>query len=479
MTAARQLTREEAIASLWRAGDLSYLLLPHQEPVREAICKSKRRKFVLNIARRWGKSMLLCVLAVEMCLQKPGANVRYAAGTSEMVEEIIEPHMQRIFEDAPPEFVPEYNTQKKRWVFPNGSSIRVAGCDDTKKADRLRGRACDLAIIDEAGFIDCLDYVISSVLMPQLMTVDGRMLISSTPAASPAHPFTRLCAEAAANDDSYVHRTIEDASHISEEVREEFIAEAGGRDSSTCRRELYAENVTDESRAVYPEFMAARPFIVEEVERAPYYDAYVVGDAGFHDLTVLLFAWWDFEHARIVIEDELVMRRKTSRVIDDACAAKERELWGEHPVYARAIDAPPIVIAELASTDRPWNVTRKDDLDASVNAARLALYKKTVRIHPRCKVLLAHLEYAIWNNQRTDFVRPKETEHDDRSGVPIGHFDGAAAFHYLVRRIEKHRNPYPRLADGVTHADHWIPPELRQDPKHETIKRLFGRGRAA
>lgn len=438
------MTPAAAREALWRAGDLSYLLMPHQEPVRSAICEMRSRRYVLNISRRWGKSNLLCTLAVEQCLQKAGSSVRYAAGTSDMVEEIIEPHMAAILDDCPAHLAPEFNATKYRWTFPNGSTLRVAGCDDRKKANRLRGRACDLAIIDEAGFIDDLKYVIDDVLMPQFITTDGRMVVSSTPPETPAHPFVALCAQAELRGD-YTKRTIHDASHITEERREEFRREANGEgwepgqeDSTTWRREYLCEFVVDTSKAVFPEF---GDHCIEERERPAFFVPIVVGDAGFHDFTFVVGGYHDFRQAIDVIEWEYVTSKTLARDIDAETSKRVAEHWGTNVTHRRYIDAPPQIVAELSAGGRnAWEGIAKTETDgpfmsAAVNGARQAMRgpRSRLRIHPRCKHLISHLRYGVWRVPGKDFERMDG----------FGHFDGCAATAYFDRLVDRRTDPYP------------------------------------
>lgn len=457
MSAAVQLSPEAAIAGLWHVGDLSYRLLPHQEPIRDAVIAARARRFVLNCSRRLGKSNLLCTLAIEQCLQKPGSQVRYAAGTSDMVEEIIEPHMAALLDDAPPDLEPEYNATKSRWTFPNGSSIRVAGCDDKRKANRLRGRACDLAIIDEAGFIDDLGYVIDDVLMPQLMTVNGQIIISSTPPETPAHPFRAICADAQLRG-AYIERDIYAATHIDDATRAEYRQEANGPawspgmpDGTTWLREYMCQFVVDSTRAVLPEFTRVEKLIVEERERPAYFVPVIVADIGYHDLTFVIGGYHDFAKGVDVIEWEYVTNKTIARDIDAKVSEIAVEHWGARTAKSlRYADAPPIVIAEM----RGWSGIAKTQTDgnwkaAVVNDVRTRLAEKSTRIHPRCEKLIAHCRYAVWKDPGRML--------DRMDG--FGHFDGVDALAYFTRLVDRHTNPMPRRDPSVTPETHWIEPD--------------------
>lgn len=444
-------SRRAVVHAFWRDADLEYLLHAGQVAVLVAFAACASRRFVVECARRWGKSWFACVLAITFALQRPGAQIRYAAPTQRMVRKIITPLMREILEDCPEDMRPTWNSQEGVWRFPNGSEIHVAGCDNGG-ADALRGTSTDLAIVDEAGFVDDLEYLVQSVLLPQLLTVDGRMVLISTPSVSPDHAWTSYCEEAEGTD-AYYHATIYDAPHITAEQREEFFREAGGESSVAARRELLAERVVDETRAVVPEFAAAEKTIVREHQRPEHFYAWVAGDIGFVDLAVFLFAYVDFRAGLLVVEDELAMQRAKSTDINVAVARKERALWGERRPRLRVIDAAAITVADMDERvdvesgerarkgddgphvhDMRWQLAQKDDADAALNALRVFLPRLV--IHPRCTTLRAHLRGAIWNKQRTSYERV------ERGGVRH-HFDGVDAAKYLVRHADMRANPWP------------------------------------
>lgn len=474
-------TRRDVVHAFWRDGDLEYLLHAGQVAVLVAFSAATSRRFVVECARRWGKSWFACVLAVMFALQRPGAQIRYAAPTQRMVRKIITPLMREIMQDCPEELRATWNSQEGVWRFPNGSEIHVAGCDNGG-ADALRGTSTDLAIVDEAGFVDDLEYLVQSVLLPQLLTVDGRMVLISTPSVSPDHAWTGYCEEAETAG-SYYHATIYDAPHITAEQREEFFREAGGESSVAARRELLAERVIDETRAVVPEFAALEPSIVQELPRPEYFHAFVAGDIGFVDLAVFLFAYVDFKASLLVIEDEIAMQRAKSTDINVAVARKERELWGDKRPKQRVIDAALITVADMderidvergeravATTVDPhemrWQLAAKDDADAALNALRVFLPR--LRIHPRCTTLRAHLRGAIWNKSRTSYERV------ERGGVRH-HFDGVDACKYLVRHADMRANPYPMPHEmpGISPDTHMVIPATR--PTEKALSSLFRR----
>jgi hypothetical protein len=481
----RQITVEEALSaghseqdlstiakhSYWREGDLGYLLHPGQLAARAMIREAITRGVdpLLNTARQWGKSRLLCAIAAEHCLSVPGARVPYAAPTSKQVDEFITPHWERMRADAPPELKPERKGDD--WHFPNGSRVVISGCEDIKKADRLRGPRATMAIFDEMGFVPIAEYVARSVLGWQLATTGGVLLQSSTPPEQPDHPFVDYVARAQAAR-AYYHATVYDAPHITDAMRAILIERCGGVDTVAFMREGLAEILVDPQQVLLPEW--ADDVHVREWPRPDYYLPHVVGDLGYVDLTVVLFGLYDFERHVDVIEDELVVSHSRSDEIRAAVAKREAELWGERRVHRRRMDAPPIVRADLSrehdpeDPDQHWAAPRKDDLHAAVNALRVRLSPQPAKlvVHPRCLTTIAHARFARWNRQRTDFERPAGGGH---------HYDGAAALVYFHRELDRATNPFPIYAPGVTASSHHLRPVRTQDRK--LVEAVLGRRR--
>lgn len=485
--------RQAARHALWRAADPRYMLHTGQLDAVSAIASAPARRFVLCTGRRWGKSRcmvwLACVLIALRIMHRAGvsrwpawlegtrllevatrttapARVVYAAPTAGMVAEFVEPHLRLMAEHAPPELRPTPHAGSWRW--PDGSRLVVSGCEDRRKADRLRGPEADMGIIDEGGFIPILDYVVRSVVGPQLWETRGQLLLPSTPPESSDHEFVGLLAEAEMLGASYRARTA-DAPHITPAMLEEAIADAGGADSLDWLREGEAMIVRDPRQAMFPEWPETRPgephpFVAEHY-RPEHYRPVVVGDHGYVDLCVILFGYYDVSDDLDVIEDELVMSHATSVAIDAAVRRKEAELWPDREPVLRAVDATPQVRADMSNAryqstrpsgevltpwdviegaDAPtepevlyWQPVRKDDLHAAVNAARLRIARRRIVVHPRCVTVRSHVEYARWNAQRTALARPDTADH---------HYDGAAALVYFVRSLDRSTNPVPAVS---------------------------------
>lgn len=469
----QKFSRDQLVASAWHKGDLTYKLYSAQRDIKEKFTHAPGRVFVVCCSRRLGKSYLALVLAIEACLKQKRAQVRYAAPQKTMVRNIIMPLMEDILEDCPKEWKPAFHRQDGVYTFPNGSELHIAGCD-AGGSERLRGVSTDLAIVDEAGFVggsdgNELEYVAQDILLPQTLTTDGKVLLISTPSRTPEHAFVKVYCPQAEAEGRYVHKNIYEAlkgpipsPKITEERIEELKKSSGGADNTTWQREYLAQVVADEELMVLPEVLQKRDTLVQDIERPEFYDSYVGADFGFSDFTAIVFGYYHFPLAKVVIEDELVFQRTNSGKVAKACLAKELELWGAPPKL-RVGDATNQLRADLAADHGlTFRMPKKDDTkEAMVNQLRLLIQKDGLIVHPRCVNTIAHLQGAVWNRERTKFAR---------SGA-LGHFDFVDAVLYLVRFIRQGGNPFP-LYRGVSIDTHHIPPKQNTE-RAEKIRSMI------
>ena len=86
---------------------------------------------------------------------------------------------------------------------------------------------------------------------------------------------------------------------ITEEVVSDIVkAIPGGVNSDAFRTEYMCMKISNSSDAVLPEWTAeVQQDCIVNWPRPMFYDRYVAMDIGFVDLTVVLFAYWDYDHS--------------------------------------------------------------------------------------------------------------------------------------------------------------------------------------
>lgn len=422
--------------SAWEEGDLSGKLRLVQRKMRQALRDSRSLKFIFNASRRLGKSYLLCADAIETGLTEVNAPLRFAAPTQKQMKNILLPIFREITADCPSRIKPIWKAAEQKWIFPqNGSEMTIAGCNNGHE-ENLRGTAARKGYIDEAASIKNLKYVVNDIMMPQLLTTGGQLVIASTPPKTPVHDFVKMAAAARARPGEYMELPITEAGYPPEIV-EKFIEEMGGRTSTACRRELFCEFIVDEGFAIIPEWKPEYERAQERDEYFQFFHKYEAMDIGVRDKTATLFGWYDFRRATLFVDDEVVIHgpKMTTDLLARAVKEKEKEVFGAHEVKLRIADNDNLILLnDLGSMHGlPFAATGKDTLEAMVNQVRMWVAAGRVIVHPRCKQLIGCLRYGVWDDKRKEFERYEE----------YGHFDALAALIYLVRNVDIYTNPVP------------------------------------
>lgn len=447
-----QLSEAEAKELLWRRGDLTWKLNSMQKKLYRKFKSTDHKINVWNISRQVGKSYTLTIMAVQTCLSTPGAQVKYCAGDAKSVSKIIKPNIRKLLEECPPDIAPTWKREGGCYEFPNGSLLYLEGIDGGK-ADSLRGTPAHLLIIDEAGFINDLEYAMSAVLLPMTTTTKGRILVVSTPPKNAGHDLVKII-QTAEFEGAYIKKTIydylEDVKNDAPYFRDRITPDEVERlkKSSTpanWEREYLCMIKTDLEYSVIPEFTPQiEAEIVKEWPRPKKFDTYVAMDLGVKDMTAIIWAYFDYLNNKLVIVDEYCVSGAKVTVSNIASNIRniERNLW-EDPVtkltkepYKRISDNNEVIARQDLATnyDIIFSPTRKDDKDAALHELRDRINKGQIIIDPKCTNLIFHLKNATWNSRKTGFDRSPEG----------GHFDFVDALIYLVRNVDWHKNPYPR-----------------------------------
>ena len=171
-----KVAKSELVAESWRRGLLSWKLYKHQLPIYNAVWAAikddTKLKYVINRSRRFGKTTILCLIVLEYGIQNPNSQIRFAAPTAKSLRKIIHPIFKMLLEDCPKSLLPKYRGQEDVFVLPNGSQLHLSGTDNGHE-ENLRGTVSHLNLVDEAGSMNNLNYIVKSILTPQTLTVKG------------------------------------------------------------------------------------------------------------------------------------------------------------------------------------------------------------------------------------------------------------------------------------------------------------------
>lgn len=440
-----QLTRSQYVEEAWKRGILHWKLRPHQLPIYNAIRNAKlhsnSRLFAVNCARRFGKSTVGIVILFEDCLRTKDGVFRFVTGTQKQMRNIVFQILPPIIKDCPKHIMPEWKTNDGCYYFPStGSRLYINGANNGHEDDS-RGEKTHKALVDEAETIDNLDYLIMSVLMPQTLEQDGgQIILTYTPAETPAHDCKKFN-DRCKLEGNYCEFTIYDNQTLDEETIEQYAEEYGGRESTAFKREYECRWVVEEKRVIIGTWDDKYIVDVPKPKEYDFYDKYMCMDVGFSHWTCVLYGYWDYLNAQLIIEDEWKGRgwEMTTETIANGVKEKQEKLWGNQKPYRKIADSNnPQLLNDLGKLygvyfNQELKLTLKGRLDATINRLKDAFKKGMIIVNPKCEYLILCLQSGIWNKTRDKF------DEDDE----LGHYDGIAALMYMWRHIDFQRNPIP------------------------------------
>lgn len=459
----------------WRAGDLTHLLDQTQLEIYWFVRNNPSKTIFVDAARQLGKSFVMVVIAIEDCILNPAKRVNYIAKTFGALQKMLEQTMAFIASQAPPELRPMFVTSKSRWQLPvegpaRGAFIQLVGADEIGGADTARGGSVVTNIIDEAGFISCLEYLLISVIKPMGRRTRAKTILSTSPAFSPDH-YSCEVQDACIATGSSITRDYWSPGMQSLEEKWQFVRDEAKAANLTVevfmlttafRREYLCQRVLDTALAVVPEFADVKTKIIEAgrvAVRPPFWDLYISGDPGMDDFFGLLFGYSDFRRSRLVIEDELLLQKANTQTVADAIGELMKVRYPCDPDDVRSVRMKQLRLVskdDFAFVVKPYSAVLddsgkrlcadmytyhglqfspalKDDRETAINVMRLEIGACHIEIHPRCVNLIRQLGTAMRTKPGGDLARSKKD----------GHYDLIAALWYLVRSWEKTHNPYP------------------------------------
>lgn len=451
----------------WRRGTLAYQLRPTQRRAYDWWNANDAMLSVIHWRRGAGKTWLFLTIAFEYMAKNPGARLVYAAPSREQAKQIVIPTAQLIIPKILPDDIkPRWSATDHAYTHPNGSRCVVDGADD-EHGDHLRGPFAHLVFMDESGFWRYCEHVYRSVLYPQVQRTGGRMLCASTSPESPHHEFVGLIDEAK-REGAYTRLPLDEDETIHQFERDRIAAQFSknrdpidGRKSTSFRREYGCEIVTEAESAVLPEFDMEQH--VREVPRVEFWDGYTSIDLGMQDFSHGLAAWYDFDSATVVIEDEVCLNSSPVSVLAPHIIAMERRAFGATAPRTRVSDNHPLEIAEfgrqhllqpeLVPRELVFSAANNRNPEALINRCRSMLVNGRIAIHPRCKELIKQCQGGLWNRRRTDFER-----------IPgLGHLDGVMSLVYLLDVVDYAHNPNARKKlNPETHATYLYKSEAQR-----------------
>lgn len=475
----QQADAEKAIKQLWRRGVLDWKLDDVQKEMYAMYRDPPSDVLVWSVGRQNGKSYVVSTIIIEECIRNPGTRIALVFPQQNMARKVIKIKFNEILVDCPDEIRPEFKPNENTWVFPNRSEVILSGADGGN-IESLRGQKFERIFIDEAGFIDDLDYCLNSVLFPTMTNAHNPLTVMiSTPPKTNDHHFIRFIEEAQKTG-SYLVKTLFDSTRITDKQKAKIVSRyIGGRDNIQFRREFLCQLIADVTRLVIPESIQDHLMndMIMDHDRPQFFDSYTSVDFGVKDWTGGVFAYYDFRNDCVVIVDEFVLNSQDHTTATIAENIKQKELENfqlpdgtAKPPAFRVCDNDLQIIMDL---NRLHNLvfipTRKDDKTAAINEFRYKIGQGKLKIHPRCKNLIFQLKNGVWNKAKNRFEHTSDGSHLDVLDAAI----------YMVRNIQYQKNPFPANHGMPSGIDAYLPYAWRMnggknpDGEHSQLKNLF------
>ena len=126
------------------------LKLPSPSPKQKLFLLEKHRHVAFGGARGGGKSWVVRLKAIILCLMFAGIKVMIVRKSfPELIANHVKP-LKEMLNIGSKDAVAKYNESKKEITFPNGSEILFRYCDTEKDVDRYQGTEVDVLFLDEA-----------------------------------------------------------------------------------------------------------------------------------------------------------------------------------------------------------------------------------------------------------------------------------------------------------------------------------------
>lgn len=222
--------------------------------------------------------------------------------------------------------------------------------------------------------------------------------------------------------------------------------------------------VANPERLVLPEVQESTT-LIREIDRPKYFKSYVFIDLGLKDSTAILLAYYNFDEAVLVIEDELIVSYWTTRQKVEEARKLEAHYKYEDPRRISDNDAQQLYDLNKDYGYKVYAVTKRSKQkgvnykESILNQLRIAIAENRIAINPRCKNLIFQITYGMWNEHRTDFERSYDIKN---LGIVMGHLDGLMALAYGWDNVDFNENPYPdKFEEDIKELDELSKQEAR------------------
>lgn len=414
------------------------------------VFKSTSRFKVLAAGRRFGKTILACVILFVNCLRVKNGLFWYVSPTYKQTKQIAWKILLRLI---PREVLAKKpNETELSFVFKNGTELVLKGADNP---DSLRGTGLDGLVVDEFASIRNAHSVWQEVLRPALTDKLGWCLFIGTPKGKNA--FWELWMKGQRKEDgfeSWRFKT-EDNPFI---PRSE-IKEAQSQLNERYFRQEYEASFEDFTGLIWPEF-EEKIHVIDPIEIPDWWEKTSVIDTAVSGTTAALRSAVDDAGCVYVFTEYYEQNKRVSEVTE-SILPWEPKLWLIDP--AAKIRNQRNSLGNLYSLYDEYSDNgimawpAENDVNAGIN--RVAEYFKNnrIKIFRNCKNLIDEISKYHWAEER-------ETVSGIAVAKPFKHYDHACdCLRYLIMGRPSEAKFENKIVKGSLEHLEWMEERQREN----------------
>lgn len=372
------------------------------------VFQSTSRFKVLAAGRRFGKTVLACVVLFISCLKTKDGLFWYVSPTFKQTKQIAWKMLNKMIPSQV--LAKKPNETELSFTFRNGSELVLKGADNP---DGLRGSGLNGLIVDEPASIRNFKSVWEEVLRPALSDKLGFCFFIGTPKGKNA--FWELWMKGQRKEDGYESWRFktEDNPFI---VRSE-IKQAQEQLSDRYFRQEYEASFEDFTGLIWPEFNE-KDHVIEPFEIPEYYERVNALDPAVTGITAGLYG--AFGDGVLYIIGEYYERDVRASEVSEEIG-KQDGIWYADPAGKSLKIQRDGVLFSLFEEYDDYGLTllnAQKDVPAGINRVAEHFKANRIKIFSNCKNLISELQRYHWSEERetvSGVVAPVPYKHNDHA----------------------------------------------------------------
>lgn len=355
------------------------------------VFKSTSRFKVLAAGRRFGKTILACVILFVNCLRIKNGLFWYVSPTYKQTKQIAWKILLRLIPEQV--LAKKPNETELSFIFRNGTELVLKGADNP---DSLRGSGLDGLVIDEFASIRNAKSVWEEVLRPALSDKLGWCFFIGTPQGKNA--LWELWMKGQRKEDGYESWQFKTSDNPF--ILKSEIEEAKQQLAERYFRQEYEASFEDFTGLVWPEFVE-RLHVIDPIDIPKHFERIGAIDPAVTGTTAVLFGAID-EDGKIFITGEYYEQNKRASEIAEVIKDKAVSWLMDPAGHKKGIERDGRLFSffDEFGDSGIYPSDAQNDVNAGIN--RVAEYFKSgkIQIFRGCKNLLHELERYHWSEER-------------------------------------------------------------------------------